>query len=320
MPLVFARSDLKSKSARVRPIEIGLLNNLGDAGLETGDRQIVDILREAAGTETVRIHFFSLPTIPRSAAGRAHIAAHYSDFAQLRHASLDGLFITGCEPRMDRLPDESFWRELTDVIDWAEHNTRSTVFSCLAAHAAVLHLDGIERRRLDEKCTGLFHVKQAGGHPLLEGAPKDLRVPHSRYNDLELAALEAAGYQVLTSGPAVGVDTFVKSWRSLFIYLQGHPEYDDDALRREYRRDVLRFLERTSDDYPNLPVGYFDPATERRLQAFASEVQSRRDPVLLEHLPIERRAKSASQRRAFATALFRNWLLYLRAKTSNHAA
>ncbi len=320
MPLVFARSDVRTKPKGSAMIEIGLLNNLSDAGLEGGDRQIVELLREAAGRQTVRLHFFSLPSIARGAAARAHIAGHYTDFSALTATKLDGLFVTGCEPRMRHLPDEPFWPDLTEVIDWAEHNTRSTIFSCLAAHAAVLHLDGIERRPLAGKCTGVFRVERDGAHALLAGAATDLRVPHSRFNDLDATDLAAAGYQILTRGPSVGVDTFVKSWRSLFVYLQGHPEYDGDALRREYRRDVMRYLDGLTDAYPSLPVDYFDPATAERLQAFASQAQRDRDPTLMMTFPVDRSAGSATWNRVFATTLFRNWLHDLHAKASNQAA
>ncbi len=322
MPLILATQDEPVSLSRGPPIEIGVLNNLSDAGLESGDRQITDLLRDACGSQLVRLHFFSLPSIARGAAGEAHIAKHYTDFAQLWTTRLDGLFITGCEPRMARLPEEAFWPLLTQVIDWAEHNTRSTVFSCLAAHAAVLHLDGIERRRLKEKCTGLFSVERATAHPLLDGMPLALRVPHSRHNGLDAADLVAAGYRILTRGDGVEVDVFVKSWRSLFVYLQGHPEYDPDALRREYRRDVLRYLEGTSDAYPNLPAGYFDRAMEARLATFSEKAKRDRDPVLIAALPIDRKPSpaAAAGSRDFAVALFRNWLDYLLAKTSNHAA
>jgi homoserine O-succinyltransferase len=321
MPLVLAKSDRSTESLGVRPIEIGLLNNLSDAGLAGGDRQIIELLQAVAGPQTVRLHFFSLPAIARGPAARTHMAARYSAFAEMPTANLDGLFVTGCEPRMPRLPQEPFWQQLTDVIDWAEHNTRSTIFSCLAAHAAVLHLDGIERRSLPQKCNGLFPVTTAIAHPLLADAPADLRVPHSRFNDLDAAALEAAGYSILTQGSIVGVDTFLKSWRSLFVYLQGHPEYDADALRREYRRDVLRFLDGTSERYPDLPVGYFDAVMTERLEIFASKARRDRDPRLIAALPLESQGPSiAGWNRGFATTLFRNWLHYLHAKTSNHAA
>jgi homoserine O-succinyltransferase/O-acetyltransferase len=321
MPLVLARSEM---SATDDPtiIDIGLLNNLSDGGLEAGDRQIIELLTAAAGTQTVRLHFFSLPSIPRGSYGRAHIGAHYTDVSDLIDSKLDGLFVTGCEPRKARLPEEAFWSELTEIIDWAEHNTRSAIWSCLAAHAAVLHLDGIERRLLPAKRSGVFHVEQTGAHPLLAGAPADLRIPHSRYNDLDETELAAAGYQIVTRGPEVGADIFLKTWRSLFIYLQGHPEYDADALRREYRRDVVRYFDGTSQTYPIIPAGIFDRAMETRLETFAAKAQRDRHPALIDAFPLDRAASSRRprHRRDVATVLFSNWLQYLHAKTADHAA
>jgi len=54
---------------------------------------------------------------------------------------------------------------------------------------------------------------------------------------------------------------FVKERKSLFLFFQGHPEYDADSLPREYRRDVGRFLRSERESYPGMPKGYFDEAT-----------------------------------------------------------
>ncbi len=80
----------------------------------------------------------------------------YADIADLGRLHIDGLIVTGAEPIAATLPEEPFWNDLTAIIDWAEANTRSAIWSCLAAHAAVLHLDGIERQRLDAKCSGIY--------------------------------------------------------------------------------------------------------------------------------------------------------------------
>ena len=67
-------------------------------------------------------------------------------------AGMDALIITGAEPRAEAICDEEpYWPALTRLIDWAEIGTISTLFSCLAAHAAVLHLDGIKRRPLPQE-------------------------------------------------------------------------------------------------------------------------------------------------------------------------
>ena len=60
-------------------------------------------------------------------------------------------------------------------MDWAEIGTISTLFSCLAAHAAVLHLDGIARRPLPKKISGVFASLRAVDDPLLAGLPARAR-------------------------------------------------------------------------------------------------------------------------------------------------
>jgi homoserine O-succinyltransferase len=58
-------------------------------------------------------------------------------------------------------------------------------------------------------------------------------MPHSRWNEIPEEALLACGYRVLTRSEDAGVDAFVKQRNSLFVFFQGHPEYDaDDAAAR----------------------------------------------------------------------------------------
>ena len=59
---------------------------------------------------------------------------------------------------------------LTDVLDWAERNTVSTVLSCLAAHAGVLHSDGIQRHLLSDKQFGVFESTTVSDHELTRHA------------------------------------------------------------------------------------------------------------------------------------------------------
>ena len=52
-----------------------------------------------------------------------------------------------------------------------EGHTVSTIWSCLAAHAAVLHIDGIERRALPES-TSACSIAAAADHPMTEDFPE----------------------------------------------------------------------------------------------------------------------------------------------------
>ena len=291
-------------------LTIGLVNNMPDAALKATERQFMRLLRQAAGDIRIDFHCFALPSVHRSQTAKWRVDRQYTDIADLGRLKFDGLIVTGAEPNAATLPGESFWPELADLIDWAETNTRSTIWSCLAAHAAVLHLDGIERQRLTTKCSGVYDCTKVADHWLTRDIPSPLKVAHSRLNELRAGDLAARGYQVLTQSRQAGVDIFARKLRSQFVFFQGHPEYDALSLEREYLRDVSRYLAGERDTYPAIPSGYFDSETEERLAAFEARAHVERRPALSLELP-ERTLRSDIAAGAAATAIFANWLGYL---------
>jgi homoserine O-succinyltransferase len=293
-------------------IVIGLVNNMPDGALKTTERQFRELLTFAAGTVPFRLRLFSLPESPRSDASRAYITENYEKFSNLWTSRLNGLIVTGTEPRTAVLADEPYWHSLTKLVDWAEENTTSTVWSCLAAHAAVYHLDGIGRQKFPEKLSGVFDCARTGDHSILADAPATWRIPHSRSNDLPAAALTAAGYQILSTSPVAGADLFIKQRKSLFVFLQGHPEYDPDSLLREYHRDVARFLRGERDAYPQMPRGYFAADAAGALAAFRERALVQRHIDLLADFPaVDVHGQSARGWRAQAVRLYTNWLSLL---------
>ena len=304
--------DLTSAADRGRPIVIGLVNNMPDAALRMTERQVRDLLARAAGELPVSLRVFSLPELPRSETGRAHVGQFHEPIAALWTSQIDALIVTGTEPKAVTLEDEPYWPTLVRLVDWAEEHTNSTIWSCLAAHAAAQYLDGVERQPLDAKLCGVFECAKAADHPLVDGGPARWRVPHSRHNELPEAALTRAGYRILTRSPKVGADMFVKERKSLFLFLQGHPEYDSTALFGEYRRDIRRFLSGDSECYPKLPHGYFNRETEEAMLAFRERALGQRDIALLPSFPAAEAGRQLSDPwRPAATRLYANWLSYL---------
>ena len=291
-------------------ITIGLINNMPDQALKATERQFMRLLQAAAGPRRIRFHCFSLPSVKRSPEARWHVESEYSDLSDLKRQRYDGLIVTGAEPVAPSLDEEPYWRDLTDIIDWAKTNTRSTIWSCLAAHAAVLHLDRIARRPLAAKCHGIFDCEAVGSDPLTRAAPAPLKVSHSRLNEVAEADLTKHGYQVLTRSAKAGVDVFVRQYASRFVFFQGHPEYDALSLQREYLRDVGRYLARERETYPAVPASYFDTATEEKLARFEKRAKHQRHPALASELPaLNLRADIAAE--SAAAVLFRNWLDFL---------
>jgi homoserine O-succinyltransferase len=291
-------------------LTIGLINNMPDAALQATERQFTRLLQAATPDRQIRLHCFSLPSVERSPRARQLMAGRYTDITDLDRLKFDGLIVTGAEPNAASLTEEPFWQDLTAVIDWAQANTRSTIWSCLAAHAAVLHLDGIERRRLDVKCSGVYDCARVAEHWLMKGIASPLKVSHSRLNTLRGADLTDRGYQLLTLSPEAGVDIFVKKLHSQFIFFQGYPEYDAVSLQREYLRDITRFLSRQRDGFPAFPAGYFTAETETRLAGYEAQASIERTLPLSIELPLLTLRRDLATGVA-AAAIFRNWLQYL---------
>jgi homoserine O-succinyltransferase len=321
MPLLVDRgSDPRIAKAADGCVEIGLVNNMPDTALEATERQFIALLEAASGEVRVRLRLFSLPGVPRGERGQRHVDKFYRGLRELPDSGLDALIVTGTEPRAASLRNEPYWYWLGELIDWAEANTVSTVWSCLAAHAAVLHLDGIARHSLADKCFGVFDCATAADHPLTAGQGR-VSVPHSRWNELREDELRARGYEVLTRSGQAGVDLFARQGRSLFVFLQGHPEYDALSLLGEYRRDFARFLRGEREVCPNLPQGYFDATATHVLTELRTRALSDRREELLAELPLValEQGLRAGWRLA-AERLYGNWLSQVTARKGQHAA
>ena len=107
----------------------------------------------------------------------------------------------------------------------------------------------------------------------------------------------------------------MKLRKSLFVFFQGHPEYEAHSLLLEYRRDIGRFLRGERDTYPPLPQGYFDKDTVTALAALRERALSDRREELLADFPTAQAAGKVSNTwRSAARRLYRNWLSYISAQ------
>jgi homoserine O-succinyltransferase len=304
--------------AGVRGIIVGLVNNMPDAALESTEAQFTRLLETAAGPATVRLRFYSLPEVARAPAARAAIAARgYWSIDALHSAPPDALIVTGMEPSGRPLPEEPYWPRFVEVLEWADAHTASSICSCLAAHAAVLHLDGVPRQRLADKLFGVFQHGIDPAHPFMAGVEAPLSLPHSRWNDLPVGALRESGYTILSSSPETGADTFIRQRRSLFLCFQGHPEYEDVTLLKEYRRDVGRFLRGEQANYPLQPRAYFSPAASAALDEFRERALKGPRPELLADFPTTAAAQHLGNPWAGnAARIYGNWLSFITAAAS----
>ena len=306
------RAALRLVERSSRCVTIGRVNNMPDSAFRATERQFVSLLEGASDGIPVRLVLYALPGIRREGASLHHAESFYSSVETLGETRLDGLIVTGREPVTADLRTEPYWESFTRVLDWARESTYSTVWSCLAAHAAILHMDGIERRKSEHKHFGVLECTREQGHHLLTGTAPRFRVPHSRWNGVAGRELVNRGYTVLASSNGAGVDTFIKQDGSLFVFFQGHPEYEADTLLREYRRDAARYLRGESENYPLVPVGYFNRATEDALSALREKALNGREEQLFEQVSaVLKKLEIENTWRMTAAVIYRNWLKYI---------
>ncbi len=299
-------------------IQVGLVNNMPDAAMRATELQLARLLKDAAGVLDVRLRLFSMRSVPRSDQNRSRMAGFYDDAAFLPAANLDALIVTGAQPGAADLRDEPYWQELAQLIDWAETGTISALFSCMAAHAAVLQLDGIGRRTLPAKLCGIYESMRVEDDPLFFSTSVNVPVPHSRRNDIAESDLVAKGYRVLSRLANGQVDIFTREppGQSRFVLFQGHPEYDPGTLGREYLRDMGQFLCGESDECPQVPENYFDPATENQLQ----ELLDGQESDLARYSEIVTGALPLKAWRANSVRFFANWLTLVAATKARKLA
>jgi homoserine O-succinyltransferase/O-acetyltransferase len=301
-----------SESALEPALVIALINNMPDAALKATERQFRAVIQEAAGPIEVSFKYFFLPGFTRSEAGLSHFSKFYAPLASLWTSRVDGLIVTGTMPCASAFEDELYWPSFCQVVDWAEDQAIPSYWSCLAAHAAVKHIDGIERRRFDRKLSGIFECERAMDHALLQGAPDQWDTPHSRYNNLPAEELTSAGYRILSSLRAGGPDLFIRKRNSLAVFAQGHLEYDRETLLYEYRRDLGMFLKGESLTRPNIPEGYFDDQTVQAIQVWNEAALIGPGDVDLSFVnALFRNAKLTEGWRPMAVRFFANWLMLL---------
>ena len=300
-------------------LNIALVNNMPDAAIEDTEEQFCKLLAAAADCIPINLRLYSLPHIPRGERAQRHLTKFYKSTMELLNERVDGVIITGTEPHQANLRDEPYWEALVSLFGWAEENSASAVLSCLAAHAGVLHSDGIVRNPLKDKCFGVFGHRRVSDHPLTKGFNQSWHISHSRWNEVRAGELTACGYRVLTESTCAGVDLFVKEKKkSLFVHFQGHPEYLTDTLFKEYRRDVKRFLRHERDKYPLFPAGYFNNSSRALFDAFRERAILERREEIMETFPVPTLIASLeSSWGASSVEVYHNWLEYL---TSHHVA
>jgi homoserine O-succinyltransferase len=301
----------RASHQEIREIHIGLLNMMPDAALEATERQFFRLVGACNQIAQFHIHPFTIDGLKRSPEAQAHIDKYYEPFSKIKADGLDALIISGANVTGEFLPDEDFWLPLTEVFSWAKENVTSILCSCLATHAIIQYCYGVARTRLPEKKWGIFsHTLIDRAHPLVVETNTRFDVPHSRFNEIFQSEMEQHGLRVLAIGKDSGVHLATSADGFRIVFFQGHPEYDDISLLKEYKREVLRFYRGDCADYPPYPENYFNETVQEIFTDYGQKVTAAK----LNQQPFPEFPEAAVSKyidntwRDTAKAVFNNWL------------
>ena len=254
----------RARSQDIRELHIGLLNMMPDAALEATERQFMRLVGSCNRIAQFYVYPFSFPEIPRGEAAMEHVHRYYNSFEQLQEQGLDALILSGANPALADITAEPFWKPLEKVVHWAKDNVCSVMCSCLATHAIVQMLFGFERYLLPQKRWGVYSNRVTGQfHPMTSNIDSRFNAPHSHTYEVSSRQFSQAGLLILATGKVSDIHLGTSPDGFRFIFFQGHPEYDSVSLLKEYKREVMRYINGIHVDYPPFPENYFlDEAME----------------------------------------------------------
>jgi homoserine O-succinyltransferase/O-acetyltransferase len=260
----------------IRELHIGFLNLMPDAALEATERQFFRLLGESNMIVQIHIHPFTLPIVERSAETQAYLDKYYEPIESIMAEGLDALIITGAnEETNTHVSDETYWQPLKDILAWAYENVTSTLCSCLSSHAALTYNFGEEPSWQTEKCWGVFrHRVVDKAHPIVRGMNTIFDVPHSRHSHISREQFEKAGMRILVESGEAGVHMATSKDGLRLVCFQGHPEYDLYSLLKEYKREVINFMEGRRAAYPPFPTYYFNHHAQELAEQYHEDVKN----------------------------------------------
>lgn len=245
---IFVMETERASSQDIRPLEVGILNLMPNK-IETE----VQILRLLSNTPLqINIDLIRIDNQAPKNTPKAHMDNFYRTFDEVADKRYDGLIVTGAPLALLEYEQVKYWEKMTVIMDWARRHVQSTMFLCWAAHAAIYHFYGINRKLREHKIVGVFpHLVQDEKNELMRGFDPIFNAPHSRYGEIPLTDYHSiAELNVLASSERTGA-YLVASKDKRLVFVTGHPEYDPDTLEQEYKRDIKAKLN------PAIPENYY---------------------------------------------------------------
>lgn len=239
---IFIMDEERAMHQDIRALRVAILN-LMPTKIAT-ETQLLRLLSNSA--LQVEVTLLHTATHDSKNTDADHLLNHYLTFNDIRGEKFDGLIVTGAPVEQMPFDEVDYWKELSQIFEWAESNVESAFYICWGAQAALYHRYGIPKYDLPRKMFGVFEHRiltpASGAVPLLRGFDDIFLAPHSRHTEIRREDIEkVAEIQILAESEEAGV-YIVGSKDGRHLFITGHSEYDPLTLKGEYDRDVRKGL------------------------------------------------------------------------------
>jgi homoserine O-succinyltransferase len=236
---IFVMSNSRATKQDIRPLRLALLN-LMPLKITTE----TDLVRVLSNSPLqVELDLISIKNHISKNTPIEHIREFYIDFNQIKDQKYDGLIITGAPVEQLEFEEVNYWREMTEIFDWAKTHVTSSLFICWSAQAALYYYYGVPKYPLEKKMFGAFeHTLTDPLNPLFRGFDDIFYAPHSRHTEIRRKDIEKVPkLTILSESDKAGIYALLaRNGREVFV--TGHSEYASETLDNEYKRDIAKHL------------------------------------------------------------------------------
>lgn len=245
---IFMMDEIRAMSQDIRPLDIAVLNLM-----PLKEDTEVQLLRSLSNTPLqIKISFLTTASYTGKNTKASHLNEFYQTFDDVKGRKFDGLIITGAPVEHMEYEEVSYWKELTEIMDWSKTNVTSTLHICWGAQAGLYYHYGVHKYLLPEKKFGIFeHKVHHRKEPLLRGFDDVFFAPHSRHTGVNHDEIAACDDLTILADSEEAGDLLLVSKDGKQIFVLGHLEYDRLTLDIEYKRDLEKNLP------IQLPVNYY---------------------------------------------------------------
>ncbi len=237
---IFVMDSARAVEQDIRPIEIAILNLMPTK--EVTETQLIRLLSNTP--LQVNITLINTASYRSTHASDDHMSRFYCTLKEAKNKKFDGMIVTGAPVETIPFEEVKYWKELTEVIDFAKQNVTSTIYICWGAQASLYYQFGIGKKDLPEKKFGVFPTRAVVENDLLlKGMDDTFYIPHSRHTEVDEDALYACkDVKVLAVSDEAGV-CIAKTPDNKSFFFTGHAEYDRETLLGEYLRDLNKGMD-----------------------------------------------------------------------------